>query len=55
MSELINNSRHRKDQLKKLILKLHEGESPALVKQQLVESLKNIPYGAIAFWTKGVF
>jgi len=47
MSELINNARYRKNRLKELILKLHEGESPELVKQQLVESLKKIPYGEV--------
>jgi DUF438 domain-containing protein len=47
MSELINNSKYRKDQLKKLILQLHKGESPELVKKQLAESLKNIPYGEV--------
>jgi len=47
MSELINNARFRKDRLKELILKLHDGESPELIKQQLVESLKKIPYGEV--------
>jgi len=47
MSELINNSRFRKSQLKELILKLHEGESPDLVRQELIESLKSIPYGEV--------
>jgi hypothetical protein len=47
MSELINNSKYRKERLKELILKLHEGVSPELVRQQLIESLKNIPYGEV--------
>ncbi|MGQ1948531.1 DUF438 domain-containing protein [Geofilum sp. OHC36d9] len=47
MSELINNSRFRKDKLKELILKLHDGESANDVRQQLIESLKNIPYGEV--------
>ncbi len=47
MSELINNSRYRKDKLKELILKLHDGESADDVRQQLIESLKNIPYGEV--------
>ncbi|MCT4591282.1 MAG: DUF438 domain-containing protein [Carboxylicivirga sp.] len=47
MSELINNSRYRKERLKELILKLHEGESAETVRQELVESLKNIPYGEV--------
>jgi len=47
MSELINNSRYRKERLKELILKLHKGESPESVRQQLIESLQNIPYGEV--------
>ena len=47
MSELINNSQFRKDRLKELILKLHEGESAETVRRQLIESLKNIPYGEV--------
>lgn len=47
MSELINNSQYRKERLKELILKLHEGESPEIVRQQLIESLQNIPYGEV--------
>ncbi|MBN1925341.1 MAG: DUF438 domain-containing protein [Prolixibacteraceae bacterium] len=47
MSELINNSNYRKERLKELILKLHEGESAETVRRQLIESLKNIPYGEV--------
>lgn len=47
MSELINNSRYRKEKLKKLILKLHDGESAETVKKELVETLRNIPYGEV--------
>ncbi|MCL3781305.1 DUF438 domain-containing protein [Prolixibacteraceae bacterium JC049] len=47
MSELINNSRYRKEKLKELILKLHEGESAEEVRQQLIDTLKNIPYGEV--------
>lgn len=47
MSELINNSRFRKNQLKELILKLHDGESPDQVRRELIESLKSIPYGEV--------
>ena len=47
MSELINNSKYRKEQLKQLILKLHKGESAESVRKELVESLKNIPYGEV--------
>ncbi|MDT8402259.1 MAG: DUF438 domain-containing protein [Bacteroidales bacterium] len=47
MSELINNLRSRKDRLKKLILKLHEGESPDLVRKELAETLQSVPYGEV--------
>lgn len=47
MSELINNSRYRKERLKELILKLHEGESAATVRAELVATLKHIPYGEV--------
>ncbi len=47
MSELINNSRFRKEKLKELILKLHDGQSADEVRNELVESLKNIPYGEV--------
>jgi hypothetical protein len=32
MNELINNSRYRKDRLKELILKQHQGESAEIVR-----------------------
>ena len=47
MSELINNSRFRKGRLKELILKLHGGESPEKVRQELIETLRSIPYGEV--------
>ncbi|MGE5847572.1 MAG: DUF438 domain-containing protein, partial [Ignavibacteria bacterium] len=47
MSELINNSTERKKRLKQLILKLHAGESQEIVRQQLLESLSQIPYGEV--------
>jgi DUF438 domain-containing protein len=47
MSEHIDNSRIRKAKLKELILKLHEGESEEAVKQELLVSLSNIPYGEV--------
>jgi hypothetical protein len=47
MSELLNNSKYRKSKLKELILKLHDGESASEVRQELEESLKNIPYGEV--------
>ena len=47
MSELINNSKFRKKQLKELILKLHQGESPEQVRKELISTLKSIPYGEV--------
>ncbi len=47
MSELINNARYRKEKLKALILQLHEGVSPEMVRRRLIESLQNIPYGEV--------
>ena len=47
MSELINNSEKRKDLLKKMILKLHAGESPEDVRHELISLLKGIPYGEV--------
>jgi hypothetical protein len=47
MSELINNSRYRKDRLKELILGLHHGESPEKVRQELISTLQSIPYGEV--------
>ena len=47
MSELINNSDFRKEKLKKLILKLHEGHSPELIRKELMETLSAIPYGEV--------
>jgi uncharacterized protein len=47
MSELINNSIERKKRLKELILKLHTGDSQEVVRQQLLESLSQIPYGEV--------
>jgi uncharacterized protein len=47
MSEHIDNSRIRKAKLKELILKLHEGESEEQVRQDLLISLSNIPYGEV--------
>lgn len=47
MSELINNSQRRKDLLKHMILQLHNGEAPDLVRNRLVELLKSIPYDEV--------
>ncbi|MBB4036803.1 hypothetical protein GGR21_002716 [Dysgonomonas hofstadii] len=47
MSEIINNSQHRRDLLKHLILQLHKGEAPDVVKSRLVELLRTIPYNEV--------
>lgn len=47
MSENIDNSKFRKTKLKELILKLHEGGSQENVRQELLHSLSNIPYGEV--------
>jgi len=47
MSELIDNSKYRKKRLKELILSLHDGESPEKVRQELIHTLKSIPYGEV--------
>lgn len=47
MSELINNSQKRKDLLKHMILQLHQGEAPDLVRKRLVEVLKSVPYDEV--------
>lgn len=47
MSELINNSGYRKERLKELILKLHDGEDPQSVRKDLITTLQQIPYGEV--------
>jgi uncharacterized protein len=47
MSELINNAKFRKEKLKELILKLHNGEDPKQVRAELISALKQIPYGEV--------
>jgi DUF438 domain-containing protein len=47
MSELINNSRSRKEKLKELLLKIHHGGSEELVRNELLLSLSQIPYGEV--------
>lgn len=47
MSEIINNSQRRKELLKHMILQLHNGEAPDLVRKRLVELLKSIPYDEV--------
>ncbi len=47
MSELINNSKKRKDLLKHMILQLHKGIAPDAVKKQLVQLMGEVPYGEV--------
>ncbi len=47
MSEFINNSRHRVDQLKKLILGLHDGNSAEDTQDKLVEMMGSVPYSEV--------
>ena len=47
MSELINNSIARKKKLKELILKLHSGTSENEVRNELLVTLSQIPYGEV--------
>ena len=44
MSEIIDNSEQKRRRLKELILKLHHGENPDLVKTELKQALGQIPY-----------
>lgn len=47
MSEIINNSQKRKELLKHLILQLHSGEAPEMVRGRLIELLKSVPYSEV--------
>jgi DUF438 domain-containing protein len=47
MSELISDSKKRKELLKHMILQLHEGTAPEAVKQQLVRLLGKVPYNDV--------
>jgi uncharacterized protein len=47
MSEIINNSQKRKELLKHMILQLHNGEAPDLVKKRLAGLLTSIPYDEV--------
>ncbi len=47
MSEIINNSSQRKELLRHLLLRLHEGENPEVLRQRLIDALKNIPYNEV--------
>ncbi len=47
MSELINNSTERKKRLKTLIMRLHQGEAEESVREDLLGTLSQIPYGEV--------
>ncbi|PCJ16417.1 MAG: hemerythrin [Candidatus Cloacimonadota bacterium] len=47
MSELINNSKDRKEKLKKIILGLHKGDSEKKAKKEIKSLLNQISYGDI--------
>lgn len=47
MSEIINHSTQRKELLRHLLLRLHEGENADVLRKQLVEVLKSIPYNEV--------
>ena len=47
MSELINNSTQRKETLRHLLLRLHEGDNPEALRRRLIEVLKSIPYNEV--------
>jgi len=44
MSELINNSEKKKELLKHMILQLHKGEAPEMVRNRMIELMQSIPY-----------
>lgn len=47
MSEIINNSTQRKEMLRHLLLRLHEGDNPEILRKRLVEVLRSIPYNEV--------
>jgi len=47
MSELINNSTQRKETLRHLLLRLHEGDNPEALRRRLIEVLRSIPYNEV--------
>ncbi len=47
MSEFINNSSQRKEMLRHLILQLHKGDNPEVLRRQLIERLRSIPYNEV--------
>lgn len=47
MSEFINNASQRKEMLRHLLLRLHEGEAPDVLRKRLVDVLRTIPYNEV--------
>ena len=47
MSEFINNSSQRKEMFRHLLLRLHEGDNPDVLRNRLVEVLSSIPYNEV--------
>lgn len=47
MSEFINNSEHKKEMLKQLFLKLHEGDSSEEIRQSVIRILGTVPYSLV--------
>lgn len=44
MSELINNTEKKKELLKHMILQIHKGEAPEMVRKRMIEIMSSIPY-----------
>lgn len=47
MSEFINNSTQRKEKLHSLLIELHNGGNPTLLRQHLINVLRSIPYNEV--------
>ena len=47
MSEFINNSGHKKEILKQLFMKLHEGDTREEVRESLIRLLGSVPYSLV--------
>jgi len=47
MSEMINDSRQRKELLKHMILQLHKGVAPREIRKRLAEMMQKIPYDEV--------
>lgn len=54
MSELINNSTQRKETLRHLLLRLHEGDNLEVLRRRLIEVLKSIPYNEVVEVTQDI-